>query len=141
MVLRRQVHAGADPVAERRKARKIAPSFEQAARECYEALKEGWKNRRHANWISSLENHVFPAIGATLVDAVDGAAVVEVLSPIWLEIPDTARRILQRIGVVLDFAHIKGWRPEETSLRSVRKGLPLARRQNPDSRADRRSSD
>ena len=41
-----------------------------------------------------------------------------------LEIPETARRILQRISVVLDFAHIKGWVPEEVSLRSVRKGLP-----------------
>jgi len=47
-----------------------------------------------------------------------------VLSPIWLEIPETARRLLQRIGAVLDFAHIKGWRAEEASLRSVRKGLP-----------------
>ena len=54
----------------------------------------------------------------------DNAAVVEVLSPIWLGIPDTARRILQRIGAVLDFAHIKGWLPGEVSLRSVRKGLP-----------------
>jgi hypothetical protein len=58
------------------------------------------------------------------VDAVDSALVCEALGPIWLEIPDTANRILQRIGAVLDFAHIKGWRKEETSLRSVRKGLP-----------------
>jgi len=123
-VLRRQVREGADPVAERRKARKVVPSFERAARDCYEALKEGWKNRRHANWISSLENHVFPLIGARPVDQVDSAAVVEVLSPIWLDIPDTARRILQRIGAVLDFSHIKGWIPAEVSLRSVRKGLP-----------------
>jgi len=50
--------------------------------------------------------------------------VVEVLSPIWLEIPETARRILQRVGAVLDFAHIKGWLADEVSLRSVRKGLP-----------------
>jgi integrase len=55
---------------------------------------------------------------------VDSACVVEALSPIWLEIPETARRLLQRIGVVLDFAHVKGWVPEEVSLRSVRKGLP-----------------
>jgi len=122
--LRRQVREGVDPVAERRKARKVAPSFETAARDCYEALKEGWKNRRHANWISSLENHVFPLIGAKPVDQVDNASVVEVLSPIWLDIPDTARRILQRIGAVLDFAHIKGWIADEVSLRSVRKGLP-----------------
>lgn len=122
--LRRQVRQGVDPVAERRKSRKVVPSFETAARDCYEALKEGWKNRRHANWISSLENHIFPLIGTKPVDQVDSASVVEVLSPIWLDIPDTARRILQRIGAVLDFAHIKGWLPAEVSLRSVRKGLP-----------------
>jgi integrase len=122
--LRRQVRMGADPVAERRMARKVIPSFETAARHCYEALKEGWKNRRHANWISSFENHVFPIIGTRPVDAVDSTAVLEVLSPIWLDIPDTARRILQRIGAVLDFAHIKGWLADEVSLRSVRKGLP-----------------
>ena len=122
--LRRQVREGVDPVAERRKARKVVPNFEAAARDCYEALKEGWKNRRHANWISSFENHVVPTIGAKPVDQIGSACVVEVLSPIWMEIPDTARRILQRIGAVLDFAHIKGWRAEETSLRSVRKGLP-----------------
>jgi integrase len=122
--LRRQVRAGVDPVAERRRSRKVIPNFESAARHCYEVLKEGWKNRRHANWISSFENHVFPIIGTKPVDAVDSTAVLEVLSPIWLEIPDTARRILQRIGAVLDFAHIKGWISGEVSLRSVRKGLP-----------------
>ena len=124
MVLRRQVREGGDPVAERRKAHKVVPSFETAARDCYEALKEGWKNRRYANWISSLENHVFPLIGTKPVDQVDSIVVVEVLSPIWLEIPETARRILQRVGAVLDFAHIKGWLADEISLRSVRKGLP-----------------
>ncbi|MGW8201210.1 tyrosine-type recombinase/integrase [Sphingomonas bisphenolicum] len=122
--LRRQVREGADPVAERRRARKVVPSFETAARDCYETLKEGWKNRRYANWISSFENHVFPLIGTRPVDQVDSGVVVEVLSPIWLEIPETARRILQRVGAVLDFAHIKGWLPDEVSLRSVRKGLP-----------------
>ena len=42
----------------------------------------------------------------------------------WVAIPDTARRILQRIGTVLDYAHIKGFVPEEISLRSVTRGLP-----------------
>ena len=100
------------------------PSFETAARACYESMRAGWKNKRHESWISSLTNHVFPMIGSKPVDEIDSALVCEALSPIWLEIPDTANRILQRIGAVLDFAHIKGWRKEETSLRSVRKGLP-----------------
>ena len=81
----------------------MIPSFETAARDCYAALKEGWKNRRQANWISSFENHVFPVVGTKPVNEVDSAVVVDVLSPIWLEIPDTARRMLQRIGAVLDF--------------------------------------
>jgi integrase len=63
-------------------------------------------------------------IGRKPVDQVDSTHLVEVLTPIWLEIPDTARKILQRIGAVLDFAHIKGSREEEAALRSVRKGLP-----------------
>ncbi|QLC25082.1 integrase arm-type DNA-binding domain-containing protein [Parasphingopyxis algicola] len=124
MELRKQVRAGLDPVAERRRGNMVIPSFETAARACYDALKEGWKNRRHASWIASLENHVFPAIGTLPVDEVDSAVVRDVLEPIWLTIPDTARRILQRIGAVLDFAHIRGWLPNEVSLRSVRKGLP-----------------
>ena len=122
--LRRQVRRGGDPVAEKRAGKRTIPSFETAARACYESMRAGWKNKRHESWISSLTNHVFPMIGSKPVDEIDSALVCEVLAPIWLEIPDTANRILQRIGAVLDFAHIKGWRKEETSLRSVRKGLP-----------------
>lgn len=122
--LRRRVRDGFDPVAERRKARKIIPTFEAATRSCHETLGDGWKDGHHSRWLSGFERHLFPRIGKKPVDKVDSACVVEALSPIWLEIPETARRLLQRIGVVLDFAHVKGWVPEEVSLRSVRKGLP-----------------
>lgn len=124
MVLRRKVREGFDPVAERRKARKIIPNFEAATRACHETLREGWKGAHHAKWLASFEKHIFPKIGRMPVNQIDSPCVVEALSPIWLEIPETARRILQRISVVLDFAHIKGWVPDEVSLRSVRKGLP-----------------
>jgi integrase len=101
------------------------PTFEEASRQCFDALKAGWSNKNHkANWIGSLEAHVFPLIGTKPVDEVNSLMVRDVLAPIWLKIPETARRILQRFGTVLDFAHIQGWRPDEASLRSVRKGLP-----------------
>lgn len=122
--LRRRVRDGFDPVAERKKARKVIPTFEAATRTCHETLGDGWKDGHHARWLSSFERHLFPPIGQKPVDKVDSACVVEALSLIWLEIPETARRLLLRIGVVLDFAHVKGWVPEEVSLRSVRKGLP-----------------
>lgn len=122
--LRRMVRAGLDPVRERGLRRANVPTFEMVARRCYEAMKGGWKDRRHLSWLSSLENHVFPEIGAKRIDAIDSVAVLGVLEPIWTTIPDTARRILQRIGAVLDFAYIKGHIPQEVSLRSVTRGLP-----------------
>ena len=72
----------------------------------------------------SFDNHVFPLIGGKRVGEVDSKAVLGVMEPIWTTIPDTARRILQRIGAVLDYAHINGMIPQSISLRSVRKGLP-----------------
>jgi len=42
--MRRKVRSGVDPSAERPAARKSTPSFETAARACYETLKAGWKD-------------------------------------------------------------------------------------------------
>ena len=122
--VRKMVRAGLDPVKERGLKRELAPSFEVVARRCHTAMQGGWKNGFHNAWLPSLENHVFPLIGRMPVDKVDSTAVLKVLEPIWLSIPHTARRILQRIGTVLDYAHIKGLIPAEVTLRSVTRGLP-----------------
>jgi len=127
MDIRKMVRAGLDPVEQRglkRPSRASRPTFEAVARKCYESLRKGWKDRRNASWISSFENHVFPLIGSKPVDTIDSKAALSVMEPIWLTIPDTARKILQRIGAVLDYAHIKGMIAQPVSLRSVRKGLP-----------------
>ncbi len=126
---RRMLRNGLDPVKELGLRRQATPNFEKVARDCYDAMKGGWKNGKHSSWMRSLENHVFPIIGDTPIDAVDSTTVLGVLEPIWLTIPDTARRILQRIGTTLDYAHIKGLVPEEISLRSVTRGLPRQNRQ------------
>jgi integrase len=132
MELRKMVRAGLDPVEQRglkRPSRPRRPTFEAVARKCYESLRKGWKDRRNASWISSFENHVFPLIGCEPVDTIDSKAALAVMEPIWLAIPDTARKILQRIGAVLDYAHIRGMIAQPVSLRSVRKGLPRQTRQ------------
>jgi integrase len=123
--LRKLAKQGLDPIAERDQKPAEVPTFEAAARACHAELKAGWRNRKHSDsWLASLVTHVFPAIGKKRVDTINSLAVRDALAPIWLTVPETARRVLQRIGAVLDFAHIKGWRSDETSLRSVRKGLP-----------------
>jgi integrase len=103
----------------------VAPTFSEAARKCHEAIRGGWRNRHHSNsWLASLDNHIFPHIGAARVDEVTSAMVRDALAPIWLAIPETARRILQRIRTVLEYSHIMGWCPHEALLRSVPRGLP-----------------
>lgn len=103
----------------------VAPTFAEAARKCHRAIKDGWRNRRHSDsWLASLENHIFPHIGAIPVDGITSAMVRDTLEPIWLKIPETARRILQRVRTVIEYSHLVGWCPHEVSLRAVPKGLP-----------------
>ena len=101
------------------------PTFVEAARKCHKAIKGGWRNQRHSDsWLASLENHIFPHIGAVRMDGITSAMVRDALAPIWLAIPETARRILQRVRTVMEYSHLMGWCPHEVSLRSVPRGLP-----------------
>jgi integrase len=108
-----------------RLARVVTPTFSEAARACHKAIKDGWRNQHHSDsWLASLDNHIFPHIGGLRVDEVTSADVRDALAPIWLVIPETARRILQRVRTVLEYSHLMDWCPHEASLRSVPKGLP-----------------
>ena len=119
------IKAGLDPTIEWRKLVAVIPTFEAAAKQYHENVKAGFRNARHsASWLSSLEMHAFPKLGGTRVDRVDTAAIQATLLPIWLTVPETARRVRQRIGAVLDFAHGQGWRDAEAPLRAVSRGLP-----------------
>jgi integrase len=123
--MRRAVNRGQDPVAEKRRARAAMPTFREAAIMVHQEHRPSWKNPKHAQqWLSTLEAYVFPSLGDLPVNQIDGPMVRDVLVEIWLEIPETARRVRQRIGTVLDFAHAKGWRDAEAPLRSVSRGLP-----------------
>jgi len=123
--IRRLARDGGDPLAERRRARRVVPSFAEAARTCHEEHKGSWKNGKHTDqWLNTLETYAFPLIGTMSVAQVGGPEVRDVLLPIWLEKPETARRLRQRIGTVLDWAIAKGVREGENPVRSVVKGLP-----------------
>jgi len=122
--IRRAVRSGEDPLAKRRGAEKSLPTFREATVSVHNELTPTWKSAKHAReWLSSMETHVFPQIGDLSIGKVDGPMVREVLAKIWTKIPETASRVRQRIGIVLDFAHAKGWREAEAPMRSVSRGL------------------
>ncbi|KUR70055.1 integrase [Novosphingobium fuchskuhlense] len=123
--IRKQMRAGVDVVAERRKVEVEIPTFREAAKMVHGEHKAAWKNGKHQNqWINTLETYAFPSIGDRLVSEVEGPAIRDVLAPIWLTKPETARRVRQRIAAVLDWACAKGLRDTEAPLRSVARGLP-----------------
>jgi integrase len=122
---RKIVRAGFDPSQEWKRVTTTVPTFEAAARRYHDNVKQGWKNGKHgAQWLSTLETHAFPEIGKLPVSEIDAAAIQRVLLPIWLRLPETARRVRQRVGAVLDYAHGQGWRASEAPMRAVGKGLP-----------------
>ena len=117
---RELARAGLDPRSEWAIEQKITPTFESAAREYHRQVAKAWRNGKHgAQWIKTLEAYAFPAIGKSPVDEVDAPDIQRVLMPIWLSIPETARRVRQRIGVVLDYAKGKGWRSTEAPMRAL----------------------
>lgn len=116
---------GGDPLALKRKERRTVPTFKAAAERVHADHKGAWRNEKHSQqWIATLRAYAFPAFGDRLVDAIDTAHVVEALSPIWLAKPETADRVAQRVGSVLDWCKAMGHRAAGLDRDALRKALP-----------------
>ena len=114
---------GLDPAFERRKAEGI-PTFKEAAAKVLAAHRKTWRNEKHeGQWLGTLETYVFPALGNTGVHEITGPMIRNVLAEIWLSKPETARRVRQRIGTVLDWAYASGYRETEAPMRAITKGF------------------
>ena len=102
---------------------KEIPSFEEVARQVHVERLPTWKNAKHAaQFITTLETYAFPKIGRLPVDNIGQPEVLTVLSPIWTEKHETARRVAQRIKTVLDVARSKGFREGENPVTAIRDG-------------------
>jgi len=108
------LHEGIDPI-DQKAAQRIAKAVEQAkaaTAQSFEAAAEDYI-RRHApewrteksekQWRSSLQRFAFPKLGKLPPQSIDVDLVLAVLEPIWLAKPTTARRVRNRIELVLDF--------------------------------------
>lgn len=122
---RRLIAQGIDPVAEKKREKIVIPTFRAAAEQVHAEHKASWKNGKHqVQWITTLETYAYPFIGDRLVNDIEGPQIRKALLPIWLSKPETARRLRQRIGTVLDWAYVNGFRDSEAPMRSLSKGLP-----------------
>ena len=109
---RKLARSGGDPLQAKRTAEALL-SFEEAARKVHKIHEPTWRNKKHAaQFLSTLATYTFPRIGKLKVSVVTTADVLAVLQPIWLEKPETARRVRQRIGTVMKWAVANGWRQD-----------------------------
>jgi len=118
-----------DVLAEKKDEAAAKVTFRVAACQYHTENEAGWKSTVYARqWFASLENYAFPKLGDMATGSATTSDIITVLTPIWQEIPETARQVRNRICAVLDYAHAKGWRSREApsgngSLKAGR-GLP-----------------
>ena len=118
---RSAVAEGRDPLAEKREAKEAArnppssvPTFAEAAARVIELRRPTWSNPKHAaQWQSTLETYAFPVIANKAVDEITPSDILAVLEPIWTVKNETATRVKQRMGIVMDWAIAEGIRSDE----------------------------
>lgn len=106
------------------------PTFEEIAQLVHIERMPTWKNAKHGQqWINTLRDYAFPKIGRMPVDSIGQPEVLMCLSKIWTLKHETAKRLSQRIKVVLDVARSKGFREGENLVTSIREAgvLPKVR--------------
>jgi len=110
---------GIDPLDAKKAAREAVErrrTFGQCADALVEAKRDEWTVKQAAQWASSL-NKPCAVIRNRPVDAIDTAAVLEVLQPMWGSTYESASRLRGRIEAVLDAAKVQGFRSGENPAR------------------------
>lgn len=111
---RRILSDGGDPIAARAAAKEEAsavPMFGAFAEDYIASVEDGWRNDVHRQqWRNSLRDHA-GAIRNLPIDKINTEHLLTVLRPIWLDKPETARRVRGRIETILNAAKVRGHRP------------------------------
>lgn len=110
---------GVDPVEERRAARATLAAderrgllFAKAVDKWVEAKLDPVAPDKEIKAVRSLfSRFVLPEIGNLRVAEIDARDVLRVLSPVWTEVPEQARKVRMRIEQIFAWAAVAGHRP------------------------------
>lgn len=117
---RAELAEGRDPIARRKAAlgRLNGITFGECAARYIEAHQTSWKNPKHkAQWHQTIKVYTGPLIGLVPVAAIDTAAVMRCVQPIWHSKNETAARLRGRIEQILDWARVSGHREGDNPAR------------------------
>ena len=71
-----------------------------------------------------MAKHAFPVIGDTPVDRIEAQDVLRILTPIWTEKPEIARKLRQRIRLVLKWCESHGFTSRNVTGEGLAGALP-----------------
>ena len=112
-----------NPLADKRRAK--VPTFRECAVRTFEANRPRWRNNKTtANWMQGMEKRVFPQIGDLPVDRIGREDVLRILTPIWTEKPEIARKLRERIRATLRWAQAHGYVENNVAGEAIAGALP-----------------
>ena len=119
---------GQDPIemraAEARRAAASGRTLAEATELAFEARRAGLRDDGIAGrWLSPLRVHVLPSLGNRDVEGLGQSDFEGVLRPIWNAKPDTARKAVTRLDIVLRHAAARGLRVDLNALALAREVL------------------
>jgi integrase len=118
--IRRAARAGRDLITERRSVQARSVTFRQAFETVFEVRRKAMTSEGHIEqWQSTMNRYVFPRIGDQLVSDIGHADILDVLKPIWFEMPQTGSRLLQRMETVFKSAIRHGHREKASPCAGV----------------------
>jgi integrase len=121
------VRAGKDPIKEREREKREAARnihlLKDVAEDAFEARKAELKGDGKAGrWFTPLQLHVLPKLGKVPVADLDQKDIRDTLAPIWHAKAETARKALNRLGIVMRHAAALGL---EVDLQATEKAKAL----------------
>ena len=113
------------------------PTFGDAAHKVYD-LMTFRSDKARRNWIQTLERHIIGRpgktedhhIGDVPVDKLTRARMIEALSPVWFDHPETGHKVKGRATRVLEWCEEMGYIDDNPLHKSTRIALPSRRHEN-----------
>ncbi len=101
------------------------PTFEEALEPVIFIQSANWRGERsEKQWRSSLRKYAMPALGKKPVSIITTSDVLDILTPIWSQKPETARRVRMRTHAVMQWSIAQGYRSDNPAGEVLSSVLP-----------------
>ena len=103
-------------------------SFREAAEKVIAINSGSWKpgSRTEHDWRAAFEEHVFPRLGRRPIELITAQELFNLLAPLMREKPAVAKKLRQRISMVMRWAIVQGLRLDDPSA-ALKGNLPRSK--------------